>query len=241
MENNISNYTEYYQSRKPIPFGDFLIKKLHKKFFDIAMKNIPNFQNLSLLELGTGWGYFAEICKKGGIKYQGIELNGDQVLNLQNQGFNVLNTHVPPFPDGEDIDVIWISHVLEHANGYEHARDMLISAKERLNKGYVVVIAPDYIKWKWNFWDGDWSHGFPTTKRRVTQLLNETGFNVIYSTYITGNQHSPLAVLFLDFFFSIVPVDFIDLILKKLTGKTLCFSFMTVFGWRQIYLIGQVD
>lgn len=147
----------------------------------IAESLIPDLRKQHILEVGPAFGYFAAACRKRGLKYSGIEMNEAQAERLRAKGFDVGCSCIPPFPpDGKDIHLIWISHVLEHAQSPLEAREMVLAAFNRLPpNGYLVVISPDFLSWKMNFWDADWSHGYPTTLQRVSQLFTEAGFRLL--------------------------------------------------------------
>ena len=58
--------------------------------------------------------------------YTGLEMNQQLADELLNNGFNIICSAIPPFPDiNNKVDVIWMSHILEHARDYMHAREML--------------------------------------------------------------------------------------------------------------------
>ena len=61
-----NNYNEYYN--RPSEFADKIITFWHSRMFDFASKHIPNLTNKSLLEVGVGFGYFANACKNKGVK-----------------------------------------------------------------------------------------------------------------------------------------------------------------------------
>ena len=44
--------------------------------------------------------------------------------------------------------------------------------------GVFFVVVPDYLKERGFFWDIDYTHNFPTTERRVRQLLYDGGFEI---------------------------------------------------------------
>jgi len=242
MTNNTAQekYGEYFETRKPLAAGDRLIRLYHRVLFDLAARRVPGFRQLRLLEVGVGFGYFAELCRARGLAYSGIEQNRRQCERMRADGFDVECATIPPFPAGKPVDMIWLSHVLEHADGYNQAREFLLAAGARLEPGgRVVIVSPDIKSYKEEFWNTDWSHGYPTGLKRVEQLLNEAGFSVEYSTYLTAGFTHPLPVFAFDLIFRWLPVGFIDDLTKRLTGRTLCFSFMTIFGWRQVFLVGR--
>lgn len=178
---------------------------------------------------------------KKNIIYYGHEMNSDQAALLQQAGYRVTAVTVPPIPKGKPVQLIWLSHVLEHSSSYIKAKQMLLACYNRLdNGGYVVIIAPDIHHWKEYFWSADWSHGFPTSMPRVEQLLNETGFSVYRTMHHTCTTTNSFFAWFLSLFFRIfIPINFFDYIFKCFFKKTFCHSFLYIFGLRQIYVIGK--
>ena len=65
-------------------------------------------------------------------------------------------------------------------NGIEQARHFTAEALRALRPGGVFfVVVPDYLKERTFFWDVDYTHNFVTTERRVRQLFNDGGFEVL--------------------------------------------------------------
>ena len=161
-----NNYNEYYYNRKPASFSNKYISFWHRRMFNLANATIHDFKKKTLLEVGVGFGYFCRVCQENGIlHYLGLEMNEKLAKDLSNQGFNTICAEIPPFPDTNiEVDTIWMSHILEHATDYMHARRMLQSAYDKMNvNGNIVIICPDLLSSGNYFYDSDWSHGFPTT------------------------------------------------------------------------------
>lgn len=237
----MNEYVEYFTSRKPAQCNRRFLKWWHKRMLKIAAQYIPGFCEKTILEIGAGHGFIADICYQNQIAYLGHEMNTAQALELSNLGYRVTPATIPPIPSGPSTQVVWLSHILEHAVTYREAKEMLHACYDRLDPdGYIVIIAPDVLHWKGAFWSVDWSHGFPTSLNRVEQLLSETKFIVHKSMHHTFTQTQPLLAWSLSWLFRIfLPVYFLDFFLHKLFKRKLCQSFMSVFGLRQIYLIGR--
>jgi SAM-dependent methyltransferase len=78
-------------------------------------------------------------------------------------------------------DVVYADQVLEHMNGIESARHFTAEALRALRRGGIFfVVVPDYLKERTFFWDVDYTHNFVTTERRVRQLFNDGGFDILY-------------------------------------------------------------
>ncbi|MDD5593440.1 MAG: methyltransferase domain-containing protein [Candidatus Margulisbacteria bacterium] len=233
-------YSEYYLQRKSLPLAEKMIKGFHRRLLNLAMKKIPNLKQKSFFEVGVGWGHLAELCRADSIKFRGVELNQAQTDKLRSLGYDVDCAQVPPFPKGEGADVIWLSHLLEHMDGFTQARELLLAANEKLKAGgYIVIISPDINSWKEAFWEVDWSHGYPTSVQRISQLLGDTGFKIHYATTITTTLSASFLTLLLDLVYRLLPINLLDALSVRLTGKKLFFGYMATFGWRQAFVIGK--
>jgi SAM-dependent methyltransferase len=233
-------YSEYYLSRKSLPIAEKMIKAFHRRLFQLAVRQIPGLRQKKFFEVGVGWGHLAAVCRAEAVDYSGVELNQAQADHLKSLGYNVACAHVPPFPGGEAVDVIWLSHLLEHMDGFAAARELLLAAHKKLNKGgYLVIISPDINSWKEAFWEVDWSHGYPTSVQRISQLLQDTGFKIHFATTITTTLPASFVTLLLDLVYRCLPINLLDALAVRLTGKKLFFSYMSLFGWRQAYVIGE--
>ncbi len=207
---------------------------------DRAEKVIPAMRGGALLELGPGLGTFGEICQSRGYSYSGVEMNEGQALRLRARGLEVIAGSIPPIPDGGPVQIIWMSHFLEHAATFLEARQMMEEAYRRLEEGgYVVIISPDCHSWKTHFYDVDWSHGYPTALKRTEQLLRETGFSIFYSRHHTATCFHPVGVFFLTGVFRLLPVNLLDGLVENFTGRPLVRAFMILLGWRQIFVVGR--
>jgi 2-polyprenyl-3-methyl-5-hydroxy-6-metoxy-1,4-benzoquinol methylase len=236
----MSNYVEYFTTRKPGLSSIWVQSFWNKRMLKIATQYIPDLANKTILEIGVGHGLFAEACQKKQITYHGLEMNVEQAIALQHAGHKVLPATIPPIPQGEPVQVIWLSHILEHANDYREAKAMLAACHERLDAtGHVVIIAPDILHWKEQFWAMDWSHGMPTSVNRVEQLLNETGFTVFKSMHHTSTVTNPFLAWLISWSFRLfLPINLLDYFCKKWNGRRYAHAFMSVLGWRQIFVIG---
>jgi SAM-dependent methyltransferase len=233
-------YDEFFRERRPHAIGEALFRRWNAKMLAIAEGVIPELASKRIVEVGPGLGYFAEHAVARGFRYAAIEMNSANAERLRARGIEVTCAAVPPFPDGPAIDVLWLQHVLEHARDFVEAREMLEAGLRRLAPGgHVVVIAPDVLSWGPYFYEVDWSHGYPTTLGRVEQLLREVGLEVVFARHhAAGNIHAPIVAL-TSSLSQLVPFTPLDLVARKLTGRRLFFSLVSMFGWRQIYVVGK--
>jgi hypothetical protein len=138
--------------------------------------------------------------------------------------------------------VLQLSHVLEHSLTWLAAREMISTSKELLTEnGFLVVVGPDALSWKKEFWNVDWSHGYPTTVRNVSQLFNDVGlFQISANHHRNGSFNLLVQVIFA--LLSKIPHRIVDRVLtpsRSKIGDGFLYSWKAIFGWRQILVIGR--
>jgi hypothetical protein len=52
--------------------------------------------------------------------------------------------------------------------------------------GTIVVACPDYSRWGHYFYDCDYTHAYPVTRRRLDRLLRDHDFEPVYHTVYVG-------------------------------------------------------
>ena len=135
-----------------------------------------------MLEIGPGHGTLAQQAVAAGYRYRCIEASPILADYLRKKGFEVTEAFTPPIPgDDRSADVVYADQVLEHMSGIDAARAFTAEALRSLKPGGVFfVVVPDYLKERTFFWDVDYTHNFVTTERRVRQLFNDTGFEILH-------------------------------------------------------------
>lgn len=244
-EDDSTVYGEYLK-RRPWSRAEGLLLRWQRRMFRhfLSVSNADR-RPLRIVEVGTGYGLLAGIIAELGHHYLGVEMNAALAALTGTLGVEVVTCTIPPFPERAIAftpDVIWLSHVVEHNTSWRAAREMLLAARATLGpKGQVVIVGPDALWWQWEFWNVDWSHGYATTLNNVRQLLSDSGFEIVYARHHTCGIFNPPLRWTLERLFLLVPVRIIDLMTHAVCGRNLAYSFMTVFGWRQIFVIARVS
>jgi SAM-dependent methyltransferase len=134
-----------------------------------------------MFEIGPGHGTLAEQAVAAGWRYTAIEASPILVDVLRKKGLTVIESWTPPMPiPDSSADVVYADQVLEHMSGIDAARQFTAEALRALRPGGVFfVVVPDYLKERTFFWDVDYTHNFVTTERRVRQLFNDSGFEML--------------------------------------------------------------
>ena len=233
-------YQEYLQRGQISSFAMPLVIWWNRRMIRLAQKLGFN-KSGKLLEVGYGFGLFATEAEKNFYEYTAV----DGSVALFEQGVknnhNVILGFVPPMPESlscNSFDCAWMSEVLEHARDWGHAREILKEVYLSLRVGgTLAVISPVISSRERDFWDTDWSHGFPTTVNRVNQLLYEVGFSKVNSKTHTLTISSKSLRMLVDIGFKVLPWRLIDLIFIYFFKKPFARSFMHLMGFRQIICI----
>lgn len=135
-----------------------------------------------MVEVGPGHGTLAEQAVQAGWAYTAIEASPILIEVLRQKGLRVIESWAPPIPVPDaSTDVVYADQVLEHMSGIDAARLFTAEALRALKPGGILfVVVPDYLKERTFFWDVDYTHNFVTTERRVKQLFNDGGFEILH-------------------------------------------------------------
>jgi SAM-dependent methyltransferase len=209
------NY-EHYVRRPRNRWG--VRAKLHqaRRIYDLGVSANAN-RPLTILEIGPGDGYTAELARNDRHEYFAIEASESIANALRARGYRVQHGFVPPLPqEPVSIDTCFALHVIEHLPSMQAALELVGAVRDRLKSGGSLVIAtPDAARWKTHFYDCDYTHVLPFTARRLRQLLKAAGLSIEYESVYVGRWFGyagvPLAWLA-----SLVFTPTIDDLLRKL-------------------------
>lgn len=193
----------------------------------------------SVLEIGPGWGAFATLCRDLGVKYEFID-NSPAISDLMfANGFVGLCGTTDQLQTIQ-ASTIYMSHVLEHSPTWSEARNMLSHLSAIAQDGTrIVIIGPDFLSWRAEFFNVDSTHGYPTTLRNVVQLVQDVGLTVSFAHHhrlaSTNAFVRLLAVILLS-----VPWNLMDVAfgIRKDDGRRgLFYNFKVNFLLRQICVV----
>jgi SAM-dependent methyltransferase len=153
----------------------------------------------SVLEVGTGIGRAAAFFGNRNILYVGIEpteslrkaakrrlVSFDRVKILD-LDFSTLSLM------GQNFDHSFAVHVIEHASSPSEARSWISAMKDRTKQnGYVSLACPNFLSYGKYFYDGDWTHSYPTTPNRLIAIGNDIGLKLINCQDSRATFTSPL-------------------------------------------------
>lgn len=199
------SFYKHYAGRPRNPFG-VRIKTHQARVMLGRAERYSQGKIQSVFEIGPGDGYIAEYYNQAGIEYHALERSAEVVERLKSQGINISQASCPPIPDEiGSRDACYMLHVIEHMKDSDMAAMVIKEIKEHLNNnGLLIIACPDYMRWKEYFYDCDYTHSLPFTKRRLRQLLIDEGFEIlnedIYTGPVFGYRGLPLYWLVKTFF-----------------------------------------
>ena len=144
--------------------------------------------NCSILELGPGDGYIANIAAESGHQYLGIDASKEVTEKLVRKGYQIKRAFIPPLPEGiGKFDYCFMLHIIEHMKDMLTASKLIEDVSDHLmENGKLILASPDYSKWKTDFYDCDYTHHLPITIRRLRQLLINLDFQIVHETIYIG-------------------------------------------------------
>ena len=177
-------FYDHFHQDKPTGAGNWISKAFAGKIFNYAGIESGH----CVLETGPGRGVFADACLKAGAEYYAVEPNRQMAESLETRGAKVVCAMAPPLPEmGKQFDFAVMINVMEHMNSMRDALQITQQIREVLKpKGKFVICSPDYLNYRYNFFNCDFSHSYVTTGRRLKQLLISGGFGNIRSCYLSG-------------------------------------------------------
>jgi SAM-dependent methyltransferase len=157
-------------------------------------QRLSNRRVLKTLEFGPGRGHFARAVLASGWEYRAVDGSPAVLRSLRAEGVDVIEAFVPPVPGeiGTGYDLVLMEHFIEHMDSPAAARDLVDAVCQTLSpNGLLLIVSPDYLAHRSNFWDCDYTHAFVTTNQRLRQLLLDCNYEVCYAGYETLGIQNP--------------------------------------------------
>lgn len=209
-------YYDHFSVVEPTNQGLAWAKRVSKHDLDLIEGLLtPDLKTTPVLEVGPGRSTFARECYNRGYKYISIEPNAKLAIKLTKDGLNVLQQLAPPIAlKSYSCSVAYASHIMEHMVNVTKAVSFLKElARVTVEGGLVCLRVPDYLNWGNEFWNGDYTHNFVTTERRIRQMYTDTGLEVLKVRYCSGVFTGCTAKM-TSFVAKIIPHRLVGLLLK---------------------------
>jgi SAM-dependent methyltransferase len=177
-----------YAARDRVKAGVALKERQNRKIFALGLLHGPR-EAPRILEIGPGDGHIAAFAAAAGLGYVAVEGSAATAEGLRARGFEVHCSYAPPLPASlaGPFTCCFLLHVIEHMPEPAKAARLIEEIRLALVPGGTLVVAsPDYLRWGSDFYDADYTHCYPMTRRRVSQLLADHGFQVVHHTIYIG-------------------------------------------------------
>ena len=219
----------------------WVLKRILKIFIRLAKLN-P--RETSLLEIGSGRGTGGLIANQlGFLNYKGVEpTQALAKFSHERHGHEVVEDSLPQLISIESgsVDALFSVHVLEHADSHSDAWEWVKEMKRTVRQGgHILICAPDAHDYGTYFWDSDWSHGYPTTPRRVSQILQDHGLEIVFAGKMHFGSLSPLVAAFSHLFALLLPTRLGDIISARIFGRPLISGLKIAILWGLTYVVAR--
>ena len=223
------------------PLHVWLTREILKNFIKKA-NLIP--ENTVLVEIGTGTGRGGEAAlNMNFLSYTGVEPASDLAEYARtHKKLNVIEQSLPnlTYFKTSTIDAVFSIHVIEHASSYKDAYQWLEEMIRILRPGgNLLLVCPDIRDFKQYFWDSDWSHGFPTTPNRLSQMLIDLKMKVTYSGTMRIGRLDSLSGLVAKLISVILPTRLGDTVTKKIFGRPLVSGLKIATLWGLVFIVAN--
>jgi len=181
-------YFDHFAHSPGTPIGKWIKKRSRQRVFAI-IEPLLRGPEAAILEIGPGWGELAESFRNAGYhNYTAVEPSKTMREGLASRGFVTKNYLIPDLIETDNsYDVIILADVFEHLNDVHEARLFIAEAARVLQIGGILcILSPDYLHWKSDFFNCDFSHSNVTSVQRTLQLFHNYGFHTLKYVYFSG-------------------------------------------------------
>jgi SAM-dependent methyltransferase len=215
-------YGDCYALKDPSGIGKRLKALLNQRIYNRIAANFEE-KPLTILEIGVGHGFFAEVCKSSGQRFYGVEPHPVMYKDLIKRHFQVKQYYSPPIPyDDDEFDIVYCGYLLEFLKDVSTAYEFILECRRVLRpNGIIAIVSSDCVKMKEEFWNVSYMASFATSERRVKQLFYDVGFEHIKTVHFAGNLFGPWRYLAYIFYkiYSYDVLNFIFCQRNKLDSK----------------------
>lgn len=219
----------------------WLSRRLLTNFADVAGL-VPGATRI--LEIGTGTGRTGhEALRLGFAEYVGVEPTTALAEAARSRySLSIIEESLPTLTSIDDgaFDAVFSFHVLEHAPNYHAAREWC-AEMVRVTRpgGSILIAAPDARDFGTYFWDSDWSHGWPTTPRRVSQVLRDLGLEVVRESSMHLGGLGALRALAAHLASAVIPTRLVDLATVRAVGRPLASGLKIAMLWGLVFVVAR--
>jgi SAM-dependent methyltransferase len=216
-----SSHLNRYTNRPGESIQMWLMSRIVTTFLENS-RNVPG----NVLEVGCGIGRAGRVIARKGIKYFGVEPTESlrkaaeenlsdvtRIATVKNFSFETLPMIKQKF------DHAFAIHVIEHASSPLEARNWICAMKEQVEiGGFVSLACPNYFSYGKYFFDGDWTHAYPTTPNRLVSIGHDLDLKLISCKDTRATYSNPLIKALIGVFGLMLSVRIINAFGKRFFG-----------------------
>jgi ubiquinone/menaquinone biosynthesis C-methylase UbiE len=208
----LNNYHTTKQEKILVKYNYRVVQYIIEKL------GFKNKKNIEVLELGVGKGYFAKACfmysqkHHLNIKFSAFDRNKDMLNNLTkfNKEIKTYSGELPGLKIGSNkkFDVVYCAFVVEHLKNGLEIYELIENIKRVLkDNGLIIFFTPNALSQKFEFFNIDYTHHYPTTSRNVAQAFYDCDITDVKVLKINGlctykNFHNPIVRILHKFIFT---------------------------------------
>jgi SAM-dependent methyltransferase len=196
-------FYDSWKDKKRTGLGRAMVDRFNRNLVRLIRRLAPGAKDFC--EIGPGNGVFLRQLAASDVNYVCFEPNRTMAEELRkiSPKIRVIPKMVPPVGlPAESADVVYLGHVIEHFRDHFEVHRVLSDCRRVLRKdGLLVLLFPDYLGYREDFFDIDYTHSYVTTVSRVRHLLGDAGFAPprvrIYNAHLSGLARVLLSPLIL--------------------------------------------
>jgi len=181
-------YFDHFAQSRGTALGNWLSRQAKRSQFVHIQRLLPR-QDSAILEIGPGRGHLADLFYQAGYHdYTVAEPNALLRSALAERGFKTKNYLLPRLDEADgSYDALILFDVFEHLNDTNDAMSFIAEGARVLRPGGLLcILSPDYLHWRADFFDCDFSHSNITSVRRTLQLFHNQGLTVLEHVYFSS-------------------------------------------------------
>jgi SAM-dependent methyltransferase len=182
------SYFDHFAQARGTALGNWLSRRAMSSQFAHIQRLLPSRES-AILEIGPGQGELADLfCQTGYHDYTVVEPNTLMRDALARRGFKARNYLIPRLDEANSsYDALILFDVFEHLNDASAAMTFMAEATRVLRPaGLLCILSPDYLHWRADFFNCDFSHSNITSVRRTLQLFHNHGLSMVEYTYFSS-------------------------------------------------------
>jgi len=191
------NVYDHFSDQSTTCLGRWIQKAEIRRQLAAIQPHLPG-TDCAILEIGPGTGELLKAFHRLGYRnYTVVEPNRRFREHAAAMGVATRTYMIPHMEEGDSsFDVIVLFHVFEHLESTRDARVFISEARRVLRSGGLLcIVSPDYLHFRQDFFNGDYTHSNITTVRRTLQLFHDHGFYVLKHAYFSAFLGGLMATL----------------------------------------------